>query len=142
MNIGIVGGFPNSMCMSMISPDLKKQLKQYQMYQGYLAGKMMAQKKNEQNKKQENKNLNPENNKNSPQNNNDEISIKFQKGGKVVVTIKMKKTEYICDLLNEYFVKQNVQDGKFFFNGQELSPMNMDSLAETGLKDGDIITVN
>ena len=54
----------------------------------------------------------------------------------------MKKTEYICDLLNEYFVKQNVQDGKFFFNGQELSPMNMDSLAETGLKDGDIITVN
>ena len=39
-----------------------------------------------------------------------------------------------ADILNEYFVKSNTQNGTFTYNGQNLSPMDTRLLSEAGFK--------
>ena len=40
----------------------------------------------------------------------------------------------VADILNEYFVKSNTQNGTFTYNGQNLSPMDTRLLSEAGFK--------
>ena len=105
--------------------------------QGYLIGKKMAEEKRKQN--QANNPTPPPTVQEGPA--TGELKIKFNKNG-TNTEIKMNADKMVAELINEYFVKTNTQSGTFSFNGNNLSPSDTNSLAETGLKDGSQINVS
>ena len=116
---------PNMMMNMPRIPMTEEQKKQLRM-QGYLMGKKW-QKKEEKAKLLKH----PQSLKiNLPR---QRLTVKFKKGGSVI-TIKMDAIEMVADILNEYFVKSNTQNGTFTYNGQNLSPMDTRLLSEAGFK--------
>ena len=69
-----------------------------------------------------------------------EINIKFNKDGNIV-NIKMDDISMVAELINEYFVITNTYVGTFKFNELQLSPMDVTSLYEVGLKNNSEIIV-
>ena len=125
--------------MNMMTPEQKNKYKQWQRYMGYLYGKKMAQEK-----KKKEQALNPQNNVSNPSecstNNDGEITVEFNKAG-TITKIKMDSKEMVADLINEFFLKTNTNNGTFKFNDQTLSPSDFNSLKDIGLRDGSKITV-
>ena len=110
--------------------------KQQMRYQGYLAGKKMAQEKKR--KKQGN---NPQIS--SPgmeqANNGGEITIRFNKGGSIN-NIKMNSDSMVAELIDAY-CKQTNNRGTFQYKGATLSPEDCSSLSAIGMRNGDEIIV-
>ena len=69
-----------------------------------------------------------------------ELKIKFNKNGNITI-IKMNADDMVAELLNEYFVKTGTKTGNFKFNGNILSPSDITSLADKGLKNNSEIIV-
>ena len=69
------------------------------------------------------------------------ITIKFNKKGKII-DIKMRNDNMVAELLDEYFIKTNIKEGKFIFNGNTLSPYDTNTLFEKGLKNNSEIFVS
>ena len=141
MNPGM--GMMNPMVMGggMMTKKQKEEYKKYLRYQGYLAGKRMAEEK-----KRREKGNNPTANlevpevNNTPVNSNSEITIKFIKAGNTT-NIKMKANCMIAELLNKYSVKTG-NTGNFNYKGSNLDINDCSTLAEKGMKNGDQITVS
>ena len=72
---------------------------------------------------------------------NIEINIKFNKNGKITY-IKMRDDEMVAELINEYFVRTNTENGNFKFNNRNLSYSDISLLYEVGLKDNSEIIVS
>ena len=106
---------------------------------GYKYGIIEAEKKRKEKEKNKNKNE-PKKEDNKAEDNIKEYTIKFKKGDKIT-DIKIDKEEMVAELLNQYFVKENVKNCTFTFKGRQLSPSDIDSLIEAGLKNGDEIIV-
>ena len=70
-----------------------------------------------------------------------ELNIKFNKNG-YIINIKMDAEEMVAMLLNEYFIKSGTQKSNFKFNGKNLSPSDISSLAEVGLRNNSVIFVS
>ena len=123
--------------MAMNKQPMTEQQKQEARMKGYLMGKKMAE---ERRKSQAPANPAP-----TPAVEEGpatgELTIKFKKNG-TTTTIKKDAGEMVADLLNEYFVKTNTKAGKFIFNGKELKPTDINTLAEAGLKNNSEITVS
>ena len=48
----------------------------------------------------------------------------------------------VAELIDDYFHKTNTNNGNFTFQGNTLSPMDTQSLAEVGLQNGSEIRVS
>ena len=106
---------------------------------GYKYGIIEAEKKRKEKEKNKNKNE-PKKEDNKADDNIKEYTIKFKKGDKIT-DIKIDKEEMVAELLNRYFIKENVDKGTFTFKGRQLSPSDSDNLIEAGIKNGDEIIV-
>ena len=140
MNPMVMGG-GMGMNMNMMNKKQKEEYKKYLRYQGYLAGKRMAEEKKRR-EKVNNPTANlevPEVN-NTPVNSNSEITIKFIKAGNTT-NIKMKANCMIAELLNKYSVKTG-NTGNFNYKGSNLDINDCSTLIEKGMKNGDQITVS
>ena len=72
---------------------------------------------------------------------NKEINIKLNKNGKIKY-IKMRDHDMVAELINEYFVRTNTENGNFKFNNRNLSPVDTSLLWEIGLRDNSEIIVS
>ena len=135
-----MGMSPTAMGGGMMTKKQKEEYKKFLRYQGYLAGKKMAEEK-----KRREKGNNPTTNaempevNNTPVNINSEITIKFIKAGNTT-KIKMKANCMIAELLNKYSVKTG-NTGNFNYKGSNLNINDCSTLFEKGMKNGDQITV-
>ena len=136
-----MGMSPMVMGGGTMTKEQKEEYKKFLRYQGYLAGKRMAEEK-----KRREKGNNPTTNaeipevNNIPVNTNSEITIKFIKAGNTT-KIKMKANCMIAELLNKYSVKTG-NTGNFNYKGSNLDINDCSSLFEKGMKNGDQITVS
>ena len=69
-----------------------------------------------------------------------ELEIKFNKNGNITI-VKIDADDMVAELLNEYFVKTGTTTGNFKFNGNILSPSDITSLADKGLRNNSEIIV-
>ena len=70
-----------------------------------------------------------------------DINIKFNKNGEITY-IKMSEDNMVAELINEYFVRTNTENGNFKFNNRNLSYSDISFLYEVGLKDNSEIIVS
>ena len=70
----------------------------------------------------------------------DKLTIKFNNGGNII-EIEIHNDYMVAELINEYFEKTKTYEGKFIFNNKILSPYDVNSLYEVGLKDNSEINV-
>ena len=54
----------------------------------------------------------------------------------------MRDDDMVAELINEYFVRTNAENGIFKFNNRNLSPADTSTLWEIGLKDNSEIIVS
>ena len=73
-------------------------------------------------------------------NDNSDITIKFNKGGKIV-EIKMPKYSFVAELINEYFEKTKTENGTFIFYYGILPHSDIITLSEVGLENNSEIIV-
>ena len=141
MNPLMQGMNPMVMGGAKMTKEQREEYKRYLRYQGYLAGKRMAEEK-----KRREKGNNPTANEEAPQvnnipvNTNSEITIKFIKAGNTT-QIRMKNNSMIAELLNKYSEKTG-NTGNFSYKGSPLSITDCTTLFEKGMQNGDQIIVS
>ena len=141
---GMPGMVPwmNPLVYPMQKHPLTEQQKIYYRYMGYLKGKQMAQEKlNKQRAQMPKVNIPVNDAPQQTQNDNEEITIRFRKGGNIT-KIKMKAGKMVAELIDEYFHKTNTKNGKFNFNGNIFTPLTPFTLTEAGLTNNSEIVVS
>ena len=136
----------NPMMMPGIMPGVQKtplteQQKQQLRMQGYLMGKKMALEKKKTLEAQNPKPTVNSSNINQSEPASGNITIHFKKGGNIT-KIKRNAESMVAELIDDYFHKTNTTDGNFNFQGTVLTPLDTQSLAEAGLRNGSEIIVS
>ena len=142
-NLININQFPNQF---MFSPQQQQQMAQQQamiqqqqaimqQQQAIMQQQMMAA------QVQANKQAQMNNILNNMDNDKKEINIKFNKKGNIIY-IKMSKDEMVSVLIGEYMRKTNTKNAKFMFSNKILSPTDISTLYEVGLKDNSEIIVS
>ena len=110
--------------------------KQQMRYQGYLAGKKMAEEKK---RREQGNNPQIASTGMEQANNGGEITIRFNKGGSIK-NIKMNSESMVAELIDVYCQQTNNR-GTFQYKGTTLNPEDCSSLSAIGMRNGDEIIV-
>ena len=139
-NLININQFPNQF---MFSPQQQQQMAQQQaiMQQQAMMHQQMMQQQMMAAQAQANKQAQMNNNLNNMDNDEKEINIKFNKKGNIIY-IKMSNYDMVADLINEYLTKTKTKNATFKFCNKILSPTDISSLYEVGLKDNSEIIVS
>ena len=139
--LSLFNKFPNQF---MFSPQQQQQMAQQQamiqQQQAMLQQQMMQQQMMAA-QAQANKQAQMNNILNNMDNDKKEINIKFNKKGNIIY-IKMSNYDMVADLINEYLTKTKTKNATFKFCNKILSPTDISSLYEVGLKDNSEIIVS
>ena len=139
-NLININQFPNQF---MFSPQQQQQMAQQQamMQQQAMLQQQMMQQQMMAAQAQANKQAQMNNILNNMDNDKKEINIKFNKKGNIIY-IKMSNYDMVADLINEYLTKTKTKNATFKFCNKILSPTDISSLYEVGLKDNSEIIVS
>ena len=139
-NLININQFPNQF---MFSPQQQQQMAQQQaiMQQQAMLHQQMMQQQMMAAQAQANKQAQMDNILNNMGNDKNEINIKFNKKGNIIY-IKMSNYDMVADLINEYLTKTKTKNATFKFCNKILSPTDISSVYEVGLKDNSEIIVS
>ena len=138
-NLININQFPNQFMFSQQQQQMAQQ--QAMMQQQAIMHQQMMQQQMMAAQAQANKQAQMENILNNMGNDKNEINIKFNKKGNIIY-IKMSKDEMVADLIDEYMRKTKTKNATFKFCNKILSPTDISSLCEVGLKDNSEIIVS
>ena len=134
-NLININQFPNQFMFSQQQQQMAQQQAMMQQQQAIMQQQIIAA------QAQANKQAQMEYILNNMGNDKNEINIKFNKKGNIIY-IKMSNYEMVADLINEYMKKTNTNKGTFKFCNKILSPTDISTLYEVGLKDNSEIIVS
>ena len=139
-NLININQFPNQLMFSQQQQQMAQQQAMMQQQQVIMQQQMIQQQMMAA-QAQANKQAQMNNILNNMDNDKKEINIKFNKKGNIIY-IKMSNYDMVADLINEYLTKTKTKNATFKFCNKILSPTDISSLYEVGLKDNSEIIVS